>query len=159
MKAFTKPLEALEFSLRVQSDLEKGIVPVHVGECIDSQKSHFIYSLRGKYKRCLVVASDDTKAKEIYEDYRFFDKSVCLYPGKDVIFYSADIRGNLILKQRMAVVKRMIEGEDLTVVTSINALMDRVTPVGYFAAECHKSLRGGSSVHRRPGEKIDTSWI
>lgn len=29
----------------------------------------------------------------------------------------------------MAVVKRMVEGEDLTVVTSIDALMDRVLPL------------------------------
>lgn len=150
MKVFTEPLEELESYLRVQDDLKMGIVPVHIGGCIDSQKSHFMYSLSKKFRSCLVVAANDSKAKEIYEDYRFFDKNACLYPGKDVIFYSADIHGNLILKQRMAIIKRMIEGESLTVVTSIDALMDRILPLDILRQNV---------IHLNEGEQVSTGIL
>ena len=34
-----------------------------------------------------------TKAKQVYEDYRFLDGDTYLYPAKDLLFYQADIRG------------------------------------------------------------------
>ena len=36
-----------------------------------------------KYK--VIVTYNDLKAKEIYEEYRFYDRNVMLYPAKDLI--------------------------------------------------------------------------
>ena len=49
----------------------------------------------------LVIAGDERQAKEIYEDLRFFDKSTMFYPAKDLLFFQADIQGNLLIRQRM----------------------------------------------------------
>ena len=67
----------------------------------------------------LILADDERNAKEIYEDYRFYDKNVYFYPAKDLLFFQADIHGNLLIRQRMRVIRALLEQEEVTVVTSI----------------------------------------
>ena len=53
-----------------------------------------IYGLSQGVRRKLIVTFNDLRAKELYEDYRFYDRNVLLYPAKDLIFFQADIHGN-----------------------------------------------------------------
>ena len=50
------------------------------------------------------------------------------YPAKDFLFYRADIRGKYLVKQRMEVFRALKEEENVTVITTIGALMDGVRP-------------------------------
>ena len=109
MKAFTQPLHDLSEYEQIVSDLAGHRTPIHIDGCIDSQKCHLISSIGEPYPLKLIVTYNEIKAKEIYEDYQFFDRNVFYYPAKDIIFYNADIHGNLIVSQRMAVIKRMLE--------------------------------------------------
>ena len=59
----------------------------------------------------LVVTYDDQRAREIYDDFRSFTENVWLYPAKDLLFYSADIHGNLMTRQRIAVWRHLMEDE------------------------------------------------
>ena len=79
-----------------------------------------IHGLGEGFKRKVIVTYNDLKAKEIYEDYRLYDKNVLLYPSKDIIFYSADIHGNAIVRERMRVLSRIIENEDITIIVSLD---------------------------------------
>ena len=45
------------------------------------------------------------------------------------MFFQADTQGNLLIRQRMCVVKALLEQEDLTVVTSIDGCMDYLMPL------------------------------
>ncbi|MBP3279680.1 MAG: transcription-repair coupling factor, partial [Butyrivibrio sp.] len=63
------------------------------------------------------------RAKEIYEDYKFYDRNVTVYPAKDLIFYQADVHSNEIARQRIRCLRRLIEGRPVTVVTTFAALM------------------------------------
>ncbi len=77
----------------------------------------------------LIVTYNEDRAKEIVNDYRFFDRNVLYYPSKDVLFYNADIHGHTILRQRIEVVKALLEGTATTVVLSIDALLNKmITP-------------------------------
>ena len=40
---------------------------------------------------------------------RLYDPEVLFYPARDLIFYQADIHGNLITKQRIQVLKALLE--------------------------------------------------
>ena len=133
MKAFFEPLREMTEYERIAQDIKKDWFPIHVDGCIDSQKSHFISALSGGFKYRLIVTYNEQKAKEIYEDYRFFDRSACLYPAKDVIFYNADIHGSLIVSERLRVLRSLLDGEPVTVITTIDALMDRVLPFDYIS--------------------------
>ena len=62
--------------------------------------------------------------REIYDDYRLFDKSVMYYPPKDIIFFGADIQGNAISTERLKVVDALLKNEKGTVITTIDAGLD-----------------------------------
>ena len=124
MKAFMAPLQGLaEFEqIKEKSKTNKGIL--QVSGCMESQKSHLMYGLSGIAPYRLILAEDERRAREIYEDYRFYDRKVYSYPAKDLLFFQADIHGNLLIRQRMKVIKALLEEKELTVVTSIDGCMD-----------------------------------
>ena len=124
MKAFLTPLQGLaEFEqIKEKSKTNKGIL--QVSGCMESQKSHMMYGLSGIAPYRLILAEDERRAREIYEDYRFYDRKVYSYPAKDLLFFQADIHGNLLIRQRMKVIKALLEEKELTVVTSIDGCMD-----------------------------------
>ena len=73
MKAFLTPLQGLaEFEqIKEKSKTNKGIL--QVSGCMESQKSHLMYGLSGIAPYRLILAEDERRAREIYEDYRFYD--------------------------------------------------------------------------------------
>lgn len=130
MKAFLTPLQGLaEFEqIKEKSKMNKGIL--QVSGCMESQKSHLMYGLSGIAPYRLILAEDERRAREIYEDYRFYDRKVYSYPAKDLLFFQADIHGNLLIRQRMKVIKALLEEKELTVVTSIDGCMDFLESLG-----------------------------
>ncbi len=76
-----------------------------------------------------MICEDEKRAKELYEDTRFYDKTVLYYPAKDLLFFQADIHGNLLIRQRMQVIQALLEREEVTVFTSIDGCMDYLMPL------------------------------
>ena len=126
-------LELQEYDNLVQA-LKKEKGPLQVTGTLDSQKVHLMYELGEEtgvpWK--LVVTYDDTRAKEIYDDFRNFTKQVWLYPAKDLLFYSADIHGNLMTRQRIAVLKHLMEEKGGIIVTTMDGLMDHLLPLQFL---------------------------
>ena len=129
MKSFTEPLLKLKEYEELKQQLInfKGIV--QVSGCIDAQKPHFMYSLLEEKDSCVIITFQEQKAQELYENYRFYDRNVVYYPAKDVLFYQSDIRGNLLTAQRLVAVKALLEEKKVTVITTFDALMDRLAPL------------------------------
>ena len=124
MKAFTESLSGLrEFEeLEQQLKKEKGII--QVSGCIDAQKAHLISSINdGKGSR-IIVTFQEQRAKELLEEYAFFDKNVAYYPAKDILFYQSDIRGNVLTAERIQALKRIAEEKDCTIITTFDGLMN-----------------------------------
>ena len=126
-------LELQEYDNLVQA-LKSGKGPLQVTGTLDSQKVHLMYELgeASAFAWKLVVTYDDTRAKEIYDDLRSFTSRVWLYPAKDLLFYSADIHGNLMARQRIAVLRRLMEDREGVVVTTMDGLMDHLLPLKYL---------------------------
>lgn len=136
MKAFIQPLQSLAEFEQIQKCAGENRGIMEISGCIESQKVHMMYGLSGLFPSHLILAEDEKRAKEIYEDYRFYDKEVYYYPAKDLLFFQADIHGNLLIRQRMQVIKALLEKERITVVTSIDGCMDFLLPL----EEIKKSL-------------------
>ncbi len=132
MRTFTAPLHELGEFEEIEGYLKKAGRAVALTGCVDSQKMHMIYGLSDglnlKYK--IIVASNDLRAREIYEDYQLYDKNVIIYPAKDLIFYQADVHGNQLVKERIKALRRLMEGRPLTVVTTFGSLMTPQVPLG-----------------------------
>lgn len=128
-KVFANPLvELIEYE-ELNRDLERGKGPVHVSGCMDSQKVHLMEETLSRVPWKLVVTYDDNRAKEIYDDFRCFRPDVWLYPAKDLLFYSADIHGNLMVRQRLQVLRHLMEDAAGVIVTTLDGLMDHLLPL------------------------------
>ena len=124
MKAFLTPLQGLAEFEQICEKGKKNKGVLQVSGCLESQKAHLIYGLCQLAPFRLILAEDERRAREIYEDYRFYDKKIYLYPARDLLFFQADIHGNLLIRQRMQVVRALMEEKELAVVTSIDGCMD-----------------------------------
>lgn len=138
MKTFVEPLSELKEYNKVKELLKTGVQPIHITGAIGSQKGHFIYALSEKCPVKVIVTYSESKAKEIYDDYRIFDKEVYLYPAKDIIFYSADIHGNAIVRQRLQIIQKLIEKKPITIIMTIDGGIDRVLPLEMIASKVIK---------------------
>jgi len=135
MKIYSSPLKSMkeyEDIVKIFSDGRKKNKAVQVSGCIDSGQVHFVNCISEGFKNCVIVTENEQRAKEIIEDYKCFDRNVLYYPAKDFIFFQADIHGRLLVEQRQKVIKSIIEEKGITVVTTIDGLMDMVMPVSYI---------------------------
>ena len=106
--------------------------PIQLTGCVDCQKAHIVGSFLKDYTYKIVIVSDEIKAKQMWQDLRLYDREVYVYPAKDMIFYSADIRGNTIVRDRMQVLTKLMEGKPITIITTIESGMDSVLPLEYI---------------------------
>ena len=143
METLLAPLRELEEFTQLKIAVAQGSTPVNVIGALDAQKCHFIYGLAGEFEFRLIVTHNEIRAKEILEDYHMYDRNVMYYPAKDLIFYSADVHGKAIVKERLKVIKKIAEREPVTVVTTIDAGMDYCLPVGNFCENKITLTEGG----------------
>lgn len=128
MKSFTEPLKELAEFETIQREMKKETGMIQIAGCVNSQKTHMMYALSGDSDKRIIAVSSEGKAKEICEEYKFLDENVYYYPPKDLLFYQADIRGKVLLKQRMEVIRAILEDEEVTVITSFDGFMDALLP-------------------------------
>lgn len=128
MKSFTEPLKELAEFETIQREMKKETGMIQIAGCVNSQKTHMMYALSGDSGKRIIAVSSEGKAKEICEEYKFLDENVYYYPPKDLLFYQADIRGKVLLKQRMEVIRAILEDEEVTVITSFDGFMDALLP-------------------------------
>lgn len=109
MQALLAPLQELAEYGNIREAIRKGLGVTALTGCVDSQKLHMIYGLGDGFRIKVIVTYSDLKAKELFEEYRFYDRNVMLYPAKDLIFFQADIHGNQLVKERVKVLRRLKE--------------------------------------------------
>ena len=128
MRAFVKPLENLNGFVELKKAACKKAGLYSVTGCMDAQKPHMMYACSDGKRNQIIVTFHEQKAKELYEEYRFFDPEVVYYPAKDVLFYQSDIRGNVLTAERIRALKAIHEKECVTVITTFDALMNTQAP-------------------------------
>ncbi|MGN1192534.1 MAG: transcription-repair coupling factor [Dorea sp.] len=128
MQALIRPLNELAEFEEICKNKKKKPGMLRVCGCVNSQKSHMMYALSDGCYYKVIACSSESKAKQIYEEYRFLDPDTYLYPAKDLLFYQADIRSKELVSRRMEVIQAVTTGKPLTVVTSFDAFMDALLP-------------------------------
>lgn len=135
---FTAPLSGLNDYNLIKAELNGSSVQssIQVTGAADSGMAHFSAALGSNYKYKVIVTFSDVRAREIYDDMKSFDPNTFYYPPKDFIFFSADAYGNLIIQQRLDAVSHLISGEEFTLITTIDGLMDRLVPLDLIRKNC-----------------------
>lgn len=129
MKSLTAPLKQLEALSKAREKLNKETGVQLLCGCIDSQKTHLAYAVGESFQKRLIITYSESKAKEIFEEYKIFGKNVYLYPAKDFLFFHADIQGNLLEEQRILALQALMEQEEVTIITTIDGCMGKVKPL------------------------------
>ena len=130
MKTFLEPFENLTAIESLREALSKHGKVYDITGCAD--KAHLIFGISHDVKYKLIITSDELKARELLEEYRFFDENAVFFPAKDFLFYQSDIRGNALTRERMKAIESILSDDSCTVITTIDALMNKLPAPKYF---------------------------
>lgn len=154
MKFLTEPMQEMAAFEEAKKLLEKAKVNIGFSGLSDSSKLHIAYALTGKIGNKLLITYSDLRAREIYEEYHFYDRKTCVYPAKDLIFYQADIHGNELTKERVKTLRKIVEGRPVTVVTTFDSLMTPQVPLSVWKAHILKIQKGGTLDERQIATRL-----
>ena len=125
MNTFLKPFFELQDIKELRDRLQKKTKKFYeLSGVTGSGKAHMCYALSDISEHSLVIASDELKAKDLYEELSFYREDVYFFPGKDMLFFQSDIRGNALTIPRVSVLSKMASQESFVVVTTIGALLN-----------------------------------
>ncbi len=117
---------------------------------IDTLKPQLIYAMGRDARTKLVITFDELRAKSLLESYSFFDEGVLYYPARDLLFYQSDIHSNDQTRERLRVAEALMSGEPVTIITTIDALMNKVPPMDSYRH---------SLVKLAPGDEVDLAAL
>lgn len=143
MKFLVAPMQEMAAFEEAKKLLAKKEVNIGFSGLSDSSKLHMTYALTEEFRNKLIVTYSDIRAREIYEEYRFYDRMTHIYPAKDLIFYQADIHGNELTQGRVKALRRIAENKPVTVVTTFDSLMTPQVPLSVWKAHILKLSKGG----------------
>lgn len=123
MKVLSAPLWELAEFEEGKRLLDREKAKVAFSGLYDSQKLHMISGLSDGFEQKIIVTFSDRQARDIGAEYAFYDRNTLVYPGKDLIFYQADVAGGELVRERMRVIRAILEKRPVTVVTTMEALM------------------------------------
>jgi len=84
-------------------------------------------------KQILILTYDELRAKKIAEDIKAFDReNIELFPPREVVFYDIEAYSHEISHQRLKVLSRLSNKEDIIVVVSIRAVLNKVMEANIF---------------------------
>ncbi len=146
-KSINAALSGLVDYKNLHRALSEEKAPVGVGGCVDSERVQMAVSLVDPEANTLFVSYNEVRAKELFDDAQTFaEGKVLLYPAKDLLFYSADVRGSLLTRQRMAVLREMLEGSGHIIFTTVDALLARMISPAELSRSVLK-LKAGDGVY------------
>ncbi len=131
MSGFYKILESLADFEEIIGGLKREQSPVSVMGVSDSVRSHLAFCVcKALGKNALVVAANQTKAKALYDDMRFFfEGNVLFFPEKELVFYDVEAAANDIKSQRLEVLDAVHQRSDgCCIVTTMSALLSATVP-------------------------------
>ncbi len=99
----------------------------------DSQKSNIAYGIyQGLNKPICIITYSELEAREIYQGLKFYMEEAFYFPSKDIVFYDLEAVGEDLQNERIKTMEKLSQGGDFIIVTSIEALLIKMTPVNIF---------------------------
>ena len=135
---------------RLREAMDSGRLPAYMWGIDKNVMMPLAEAIRSDNKFLLIVTYDESRAEKLYEEYRFYNKNVYLYPAKDALFYYADVHGNATVRKRLEIFKRIYEEKETVVITTIDGLMDKIPALSDIM---------GDVIEIKKGNTIDVSAL
>ncbi len=113
--------------LKLKKSLGENPRFVLVRNICNNAKVNFVSTFSEKQK--LIVLPDERSAILFYEDGKFYDKNIYYFGEKDLLFATASIDDEKILRDRTNILKRLLNKERITVVTTISATLEKLPSI------------------------------
>ena len=110
--------------MKLKKSLGENPRSVLVRNICNNAKVNFIATFSDKQK--LVVLPDERSAILFYEDGKFYEKNIFYFGEKDLLFASASIDDEKLLKDRTNILRKLLNKEKITVVTTISACLEKL---------------------------------
>lgn len=119
---------------KLTEEIYRGTTPILAYGIIDENIGHISYALNQNLNRqSLIITYDDMRAKRIYEDIKNFNENVVmLFPTKEILFYKVDATSTEINNQRLKVLSRLVQGDPLIVIASIESILNKLINPSLF---------------------------
>lgn len=150
MKTFLSALDSRADIKDLKAALAKKGGLYELSGVIDNAKSHLIFATGTDAPARLVVTESETKARELLEEYRFFDPDAAFFPAKDLLFYQTNIHGNTIERERVTSLVALKSGRCTTLFTTADALLNRLPEPSLFTQRV---------IHIAEGDELDTGEL
>ncbi|MGE5473689.1 MAG: transcription-repair coupling factor [Ignavibacteriales bacterium] len=128
MKGILKPLNELHEYKHILESIEQNRFPLGISGISGPQKAFVAYNLYAySGKPFIFVASNEIEAKSLAEDLScFLQEKVLYFPPKDIVLHDLDAMSRDITEKRIDVLERLIHKEDVIIVTTFDALMQKL---------------------------------
>ncbi len=150
--------ESEEYNL-IASSLKNGKTPCQVHGLSESQKAFIAYCLfESADNQVLFLAHNDMEARKIYDDLRTFTDACVYFPIKEMVF-NVDVTSAEIKIERLKAIRRILDGEKLIVVASIDSIYYRMPPAKILR-ESSISISAGDSmdIKKLAEELVDVGY-
>lgn len=126
---------------KLSNAIVSGIGPVAVLGAVDSAKIQLTadiltaqHSDGGNQKNwALFIVRDEVSGRRFMKDLQAYSENIWYYPSKDLLFFQADSSGSLLTRQRIEVLKHLVEDASGIVVAPIDGLMDKIVKEEQFS--------------------------
>ena len=122
------PLKNLNSYKNLLKDIKDRVSPISTYGIIDESLGHFAYALKTHtQKQILLITYDEVRARRLYEDMKNLgNKDVVYFPQREVLFYDIDAFSYERSNQRLNVISNLMENKNLTVIASLESLLDKI---------------------------------
>ncbi len=134
MNCLIDPLLKIDEYNRILKSIRNYTEPITVSGPSESQKAHLCVSVLNHLgQKGLFIAYNDIQARKIYEDLAFFlGDQVLLFPSKEIMLHDVEAKSYDAVFQRLLVLDRIVDGRFSAVVTSAEALIQKLVPEPIF---------------------------
>lgn len=122
-----KQIQEIENSIKYYS-------PIYLSGLTDGFKPHLVLALFKKFDESIVIIAENEKRAVNYLDSinGISDNVAIFYPSLDINFYNIKSIDNKKLSQRMDVLTKLAKKEKFIIVTSLEAMTNKLTPLDKF---------------------------
>lgn len=127
---FTQQMLNLNSYKKILNSIEDKITPISTHGLSEENVIHLAYTLNKHLNRQIVIITyDELKAKKMKENLNLFGNDISEFlPSRQMLFYDIDAYSRDIYNQRIKVIDRLINNEPVIVVSSIEAVLNKMLP-------------------------------
>lgn len=145
MNYLIDPLFEIEEYNEILKSLKSYSIPISISGPSDSQKVHISCGIcRHLGQKGIFIAFNEMQARRMYEDFSFFlGDDVLFLPAKEIMMHDVEAKSNDAIFQRLRVLDRIIEGSYSFLVTSAEAVSQKLMSRQLFESCVLKFSPGG----------------